>query len=105
MAGRQKNTASGLPHSNQVAGSRCAHDTISPDEKLLDAICRSNLCNDLNNFRVVVSPVTANNEEGILRALGDGLEQGSYKVLGVIGLLEDLDQLAETRTVELEGFG
>lgn len=79
-----------------MAGSRCAQNSILANEDLLDAVRGSDFGNELNNLGVVVAAVSANNEEGILGTLGDGLEEGGDEVLGIVLLLEDDNLLAET---------
>jgi hypothetical protein len=74
-------------------------DSVLTNENLLDAVCGSDLCDHLHHLGVVVTAVTADNEECILSSLGDGLEEGSNEVLGVVLLLEDYDLLAEARAV------
>lgn len=78
---------------------RGTENAILPNQQLLDAVRGTNLGNDLDNLGVVVAAVTADDEEGVLGALGDGVQDGRDKVLGVVGLLEDGDFLAETGAV------
>lgn len=95
VAGGEEDTTGGLPDADQVAGSGGGHDAILADEELLHAVGRSDLCNDLGDLGVVETAITTDDEGSALSALGDGLEDGSNEVLGVVGLLEDLDLLAE----------
>lgn len=80
-----------------MASSRCAHDAIAANKELLDAIGGTNLCNELDNFWVVVPSITADNKERILSSLRNGSEDAGNKVLGVVRLLEDLDELPQSR--------
>jgi hypothetical protein len=82
-----------------VAGGRGGHDAVLADQELLDAVCGTDLCNDLGDLGVVVAAITANDERGALGTFGDGVEDGGNEVLGVVGLLEDLDLLAKTGAV------
>jgi hypothetical protein len=72
-----------------VAGGRGGHYAVLADQELLDAVCGTDLCNDLGDLGVVVAAIT----------FGDGVEDGGNEVLGVVGLLEDLDLLAKTGAV------
>jgi hypothetical protein len=49
----------------------------------------------------VVATVTADNEERILNAFGNGEEDTGDEGLGVVGLLENDDFFAKTRTVNV----
>ena len=48
-----------------MAGSGSREDTILADKELLDAVCGTNLGNQLNNLRVVVTAITTNNKERV----------------------------------------
>ena len=80
-----------------MRGGRRAQDSVLADEDLLDAVASADFGNQLHNLWVVVTAIAANNEEGILGAFGDGLEESSDEVLGIVLLLEDNDLLAKTR--------
>lgn len=95
----EQNATSGFADTDQVTRSRCAQDTVLSDEKLLHTIGSTNLRNDLGDFRVPVSSITADDEEGSLNSFRNGLEDGGDKVLRVMLLLEYLDLLAQTRSV------
>lgn len=97
MAGGEQNTTSGLPDPDDMTGSRRTEDTILTDQQLLDAVGRTDLGNLLCDFRVPVTPVTADDEESAICALGNRLEDAGDERLGVVLLLEDLDLLAKTR--------
>jgi hypothetical protein len=99
VAGGEQNTAGGLADADEVAGGRSGHDAVLADEELLHAICGTNLCNDLGDLGVVVAAIATNDERCALSTFGDGVEDGSDEVLGVVGLLKDLDLLAEAGTV------
>jgi hypothetical protein len=99
VAGGEQDTASGLADADEVAGSRSGHDAILADEELLHAICGTDLCNDLGDLGVVVAAITTDDEGGALSTFGDGVEDGGNEVLGVVGLLEHLDLLAEAGAV------
>lgn len=95
MAGGEQDTTSGLADADEVAGGGSGHDAVLADEELLHAVRGTDLCNDLSDLRVVVAAITANNEGSTLSTFGDRGEDGGNEVLGVVGLLEDLDLLAE----------
>jgi hypothetical protein len=99
VTGSEKDTSRSLSYPDDVAGGGCAHDTILADEKLLDAIGSAHLSNGLGDLGVPVTAITTDDEECALNAFGNGLEDAGNKGLRVVFLLEDLDLLAETRTV------
>src|SRR5690554_1974460 len=99
VAGSEENSTGGLSLPDDVAGCRCAENAIAAHEDLLHAVRGSNLGDQLDDLGVVVTAVTANDEEGIFGAFGNGLEEGGDEVLGVVLLLEDLDLLAEAGAV------
>lgn len=63
VAGRQEDTTSGLALSDDVAGSRGGQDAILADQELLDAICGTNLCTELDDLGVPESAVTTDDKE------------------------------------------
>jgi len=100
VAGGEQDTTGGLANADKVAGGGSGHDAILADEELLHAVCGTDLCNDLGDLGVVVAAITADDEGCALSTFGDRVEDGSNEVLGVIGLLEDLDLLAEAGAVK-----
>ena len=104
MTGSQQNTPRGLAHANQVASGRGTHDTVLADQQLLDAIGGGDLGNLVDHYIVVETTITTNDEERALDTLGNGQENTGDEGFGVVGLLEDLDLLAETRTERRGGF-
>jgi hypothetical protein len=80
-----------------MACSRCAEDSVLPNDKFLDSICSANLCNQLDDFGVVETAVSTNDEEGSFDAFWDGQENRSDEGLGIVGLLENSDFLSKTR--------
>lgn len=66
------------------------------NQELLHAISGTDLCDLGDNFGVVVTAITTNDEEGTLNALRDREKNASNEGFGVVGLLEDLDLLAKT---------
>lgn len=48
-----------------MAGSRCGQNTVLADEKLLDAVCSTNLGNQLNDLGVPEAAIATNDEERI----------------------------------------
>jgi hypothetical protein len=83
-----------------VAGCGCAEDAILTDKQLLDTIGGTDLGNQLSDFWVPVTSVTANHENRSVNTLRNGLENAGDKGFRVVVLLEDLDLLTQTRTVE-----
>jgi hypothetical protein len=100
VAGRQQDTAGSFPYPNDVAGCGCAEDAILTDKQLLDTIGGTDLGNQLSDFWVPVTSVTANHENRSVNTLRNGLENAGDKGFRVVVLLEDLDLLTQTRTVE-----
>lgn len=98
MTGSQQNTTSSFPLADKVTGRWGAENAVLSDQELLHAVCSANLCDCLYDLRVVVATVTADNEERALHAFGDGKEDTGDEGLGIIGLLEDDDLFAKTRT-------
>ena len=68
-------------------------------QQLLNAIRRTDLGDDLCDFWVPVAAITTNYEVGVFDTFRDGEEDGGDEVLGVVGLLEDLDLLAEAGAI------
>lgn len=101
MTGSQQDTTSGLANTDQVASSRCAKNAILSDQELLDAIGGTDLGNLGDHLRVVVTAITTNDEERVFDTLGDRQQNAGNEGFGVMGLLEDLDLLAKTRTETL----
>lgn len=97
MRGREEDAAGGFELADDVAGGRSAHDAVDAKDEFLDAVRGANLDNELHDLWVVVATVAANDEEGILSALGDGEQDGGDEGLGVVWLLEDFDLFAQTR--------
>lgn len=97
VTGSQQDSSGSPPLADDVAGGGCTEDSVLSDQKLLDAVCGSDFGDYLDDLGVVVTAVTTDDEECILGSLGDGLEERSNEVLGVVLLLEDDDLLAETR--------
>lgn len=64
VAGSQENTASGLPLPDDMTGSGCGQNAVLADEKLLDTVCGTNLCDQLNDLGVPEPAITTNNQEG-----------------------------------------
>lgn len=100
MAGRQQNTTSSLPHTNQVTGRRGTEETILAHEQLLDTVSCTDLRNFLDNLRVEVTAITGDDEGSTFSSFGDGLNNAGDEGFGVVGLLEDLDLLSKTRAEE-----
>lgn len=74
MTSGQQNTASRLAYANDVAGSWGAENAILTNQEFLDAVCSTNLCDELGDLGVPVATVAANDKEGSVSALGDRLQ-------------------------------
>lgn len=74
MACCQQDTTSSFVFPDDVAGCWCTHDTILTKQHLLDAICCTNLDDQLHDLRVVISPISTNDQVAAICAFGDGLE-------------------------------
>ena len=121
MAGSQENATSGLAFANEVAGGRRRQNAVLADQQLLNAICRADLSNQLDNLGVPIPPIAADDEKGAFQrsvgklfsvvaqglwvvvdltfgALRNRQEDTRNKGLAVVRLLEDRDLLAQTRT-------
>lgn len=97
VTGSQQNTTGSLANADQVARSGGGENAILAHQELLDTVGGTDLGDLGDDLRVVVTAITANDEEGILDTLGDGEEDAGNEGLGVVVLLEDLDLLAKTR--------
>lgn len=69
-------------------------------EELLDTIGGTDLRNLLDNLRIVVTSIAGNDEGSTLSTLRDRQEDTSDEGFAIAGLLEDLDLLAKTRTIQ-----
>ena len=81
MRSGQQDTTSGLANADDVRGSRGTEDTILANDKLLDTVCGTNLCNGLGDLGVPVTTVTTDDESRVLDTLGDGEENASNEGL------------------------
>jgi hypothetical protein len=104
VAGRQQDAAGSFPYPNDVAGCGCAEDAILTDKQLLDTVGGTNLGNQLSNLGVPVAAITANDEDGAVDALRNGLKDAGDEGFRVVVLLEDLDLLTQARTVGQGGL-
>lgn len=71
MAGSKEDTARGIAFPNNVAGSRGTQNAILSDQQFFHSVCSSDLGNQLHCFRVVVTPISSDNQETALDALGN----------------------------------
>jgi hypothetical protein len=71
VTGSQKNPTSRLPDANDMTGGWRTENTVLSDDELLDTICRTDLCNQLNHFWVPISSITTNDKCRAIYALGD----------------------------------
>lgn len=96
VTGSQKDTTGSFAFANNVTGGRCTQDPILTDQELLDAICSSNLGNQLHNFWVPVSSITTNDQEAALDTFWDREEDRGDERFTVVFLLEDDDLFPQT---------
>lgn len=71
MAGGQKNTASRLPLSYDVAGGGRAEYTVLANKQLLDPVRSADLGNQLDDLWVVVTSISANDKKTAICAFGN----------------------------------
>ena len=103
VAGSEEDATGRLSYPDDVTGGRCAHDSVLADQELLDAVGSAHLGDGLGDLGVPVTAITTDDEGGALSTFGDGGEDGGNEVLGVVGLLEHLDLLAEAGAVREGG--
>lgn len=72
MTSSQQNATRRLPLSNNIASSWGTKNAILADNQLLDTVGCTDLGDQLDDFRVVESAITANDEGSALCALRDG---------------------------------
>ncbi len=65
MACSQEDSAGGFPLADDMAGGGCGEDAILADDELLDAVCRANLGDVLNDFGIPVASVDADDKSRI----------------------------------------
>ena len=85
---------------DNMARSWGAQYAVLANNQLLNAIRSSNASNQLDGLRIVETSISTDNEERILSALWDGLEDAGNEGFGIVRLLEDSDLLAKTRSRE-----
>ena len=76
VTGGQEDTTSSFSDADNVTGSGSAENAILTDDQLLDAICSTNLCNQLADLRVPKSSITTNDKERAIYTFGYGQEDG-----------------------------
>lgn len=104
MAGGQENAASRLTLPNDMAGCRSAQDTILTDKQLLDTVRSTNLGNQLHDFGVPVSTVTANDQEAAGDTFWDREKDARDERFAVMRLLENHNLLPQTRAARSSVF-
>ena len=77
-----------------MTGSWCAQYAVLAYEQLLYTVRSTDLCNFLDNLRVIVSAISANDEECSLCAFRYGEKNRCDEGFAVVFLLEDGDLLA-----------
>ena len=71
MAGSQEDTAGSLSLPYNVAGCGRAEYTVLPNKQLLHSVRSANLGDQLDDLRVVVTSISANDQEAPLGAFGN----------------------------------
>ncbi len=84
-----------------MTGSRGAQNTTLTDQELLDTICSTNFCNQLDNLGVPVSSITTNDQEAVLDTFWDGEKDRCDESFRVVRLLENNDLLSQAGAIEL----
>src|ERR1700722_2391367 len=80
-----------------MTSSWCAENAILSIYQLLDAICSTNLGNQLHYLWIVIASITTNDQEGPLHAFWDREQDRCSERLRVMRLLKDGDLLAQAR--------
>ena len=91
MASSEKDTASGFPFPDDMTCRRCTQNTILADQKFLHAVCCAYLRNQLGDFGIVVSAISADDQEAPFYAFRYREEDAGNESLAVVGLLKDGD--------------
>lgn len=65
VAGSEKDPTGSLALADEVASCGSGKNTVLADQELLYAIRGTNLGDQLDNFRIPVSPIAPNDEEGV----------------------------------------
>src|SRR5271155_701875 len=78
-----------------MASSWCAENAILSIYQLLDAICSTNLGNQLHYLWIVIASITTNDQEGPLHAFWDREQDRCSEGFRVMRLLKDGDLLAQ----------
>ena len=63
VAGSEEDATGRLSYPDDVTGGRCAHDSVLADQELLDAVCCTDLGDQLGDLRVPVAAITTDDEE------------------------------------------
>jgi hypothetical protein len=67
VAGGQEDATRGLALANDVAGGGRRQNAVLADQELPDAVCRTDLGNQLDDLGVPEPSIAANDEEGTFR--------------------------------------
>lgn len=100
VASCEQDTTSGFLYPDDMACGWCAEDAVLADDELLNAVCSTDLGDQLHDLGVPVASIAADNEGRALYAFWNGEENASYEGFAVVFLLEDLDLLSEAGAVE-----
>ena len=95
MTSSQKDASCGTSFPNDMARCGCGEDAILSDQELLDAVSCTNLGYQLHDLWIVVSSISANDQEAVFDTFGYRKQDAGDKRLAVMGLLEDLDLLSK----------
>ena len=94
MAGCEQDATSCFPLPNDMTRSRCAQYAVLPYKQLLYTVRSTNLRNFLDDLRVIVSAISANDEECSFCAFRYREKDRCDEGFTVVVLLEDGDLLA-----------
>lgn len=98
MARSKQDPTCGTSLPDNMAGGWGAQYAVLANDQFLNTVRGSNASNQLDGLRIVETSISTDNEERILGALWDGLEDAGNEGFGIVRLLEDSDLLAKTRS-------
>ena len=98
MTGSEQNAAGSFSLADNMTGGGCAQNAILSNKKLLDPIGAPNLRNSLHDLRVPIASVSTDDKKAAFDAFWYREEYACDKRFAVMGLLEDLDFFAKTRS-------
>ena len=72
MTGGEEDPTRCFSLADDMTGSRSAEDAILANDKFLDTIRSTNLCNQLNDFGIPETSISSNDQDGSLSTLWNG---------------------------------